>query len=124
MSLTWFLYLINLSTNVTRMGTIFFITVSIVLSILSIGLLISLMDGNKKEVEKFLYIIKGPLVLFLILLIPLILLPDKKTLYMMLATYQVSKVMDNPKVQQVEDKVFKIINDKLGEIAQPTKEKQ
>lgn len=42
-------------------------------------------------------------------------IPSEKTMYMMAGGYTVQKVVESPEVQKINDKVFKVINDKLDD---------
>lgn len=47
-------------------------------------------------------------------------LPTEKTLYVMAGAYTAQKIAENPKAQQISDKVFKIIDQKLDELVKTT----
>lgn len=51
--------------------------------------------------------------------------PSEKTAYLMVGAYATQKIYESPEVQQVQTKVFSIINDKLDEYKkQDEKEKE
>jgi MFS-type transporter involved in bile tolerance (Atg22 family) len=51
----------------------------------------------------------------------LVFIPDKKTMYLMVGAYAVERVVETPEAKEFGNKLLKIANNKLDELAKETK---
>ena len=123
MDLTMALYLIDvLSTLKSITGFLFAVLIAAFI-ITGIIYLCTTSVHDKKDHEVATKAGKIIIVLLFIFGVPSILIPTTATMYTMAGSYAVGKVLENPKVQVIQDKVLDIINNKLDELS-TTKEKK
>lgn len=106
----WTIYLIDVLQN---LGYILFIAIVI-------ASIISLVSGivDDKDAKP---VFKMAFTTVICCAVLLIFIPEKKTMYLMVGAYAVEKIVETPEAQEFGNKLLKIANNKLDELAKETK---
>ena len=129
MTIPFIIYLIEVLDNVKGF-------VLLALICLSLTLLFSLItwgfnsdmsehgDVYKQKAESGKKLFKKTLIFFSIAAFFMIVIPSKKTIYLMLGGYTAQSIYESPEAKEFGNKVLNIVNSKLDELEQSTKEKK
>ena len=119
MLITFLIYLINVFDVIQKLAFIFLIIgVSVFVIFLVIYLFEYFSTNYKDEIvnsinKKY---IKYVSIFFIVLSLIVVFVPKSETMYLMIASYLGSKVIENPEVNENLSKVYKIITYKLDEV--------
>ena len=115
MLITFLIYLINVFESIQKLACIFLI---IGVCLIGVAFLFSVVSNSlddeidKKVAKK---VIKFSSIFFIVLSLIVVFVPKSETMYLMIASYIGSKVIENPEVNENLSKVYKIITYKLDE---------
>ena len=116
MLIAFLIYLINVLESMQKLACLFLIIgvcligVAFLFSVLSN----SLDDEIDEKVAK--KVIKFSSIFFIVLSLIVVFVPKSETMYLMIASYLGSKVIEHPEVNENLSKVYKIITYKLDEV--------
>jgi len=116
MSLTTTLYVIELLCNLTGvLVPIFVVGIVTLLLLVAVYVFTDPNDSIQEDgrISKF---IKINVLILLLCSIPLVLIPSKQSMRLMVASSVVSDLSKDPKIQQVSDKILDVINKKLDNL--------
>lgn len=115
MLITFLIYLINVFESIQTLAFIFLI---IGVSLIGVAFFVSVVSNSlddeidEKVAKK---VIKFSSIFFIVLFLIVVFVPKSETMYLMIASYLGSKVIENPEVNENLSKVYKIITYKLDE---------
>ena len=115
MLIAFLIYLINVFESMQKLACIFLI---IGVCLIGVAFLFSVVSNSlddeidKKVAKK---VIKISSIFFIVLSLIVVFVPKSETMYLMIASYLGSKVIENPEVNENLSKVYKIITYKLDE---------